>query len=139
LIVISLLGGYILNREGNSQINYDAIELNTVDGYIHILSLKYGVSEALARAIIGCESRWKPNAVGYNYRKTGELWSKDIGYFQINDFYNEEWLLREKGWHIYDWRDNLEAGFYMLKERGTSPWLASASCWRDRIDSGYNR
>lgn len=100
----------------------------SVDEYVHFLAKLYKVKEPLARAIIGCESQWNPENVHYNYRKTGELWSRDWSYWQLNDYYQEV-AMRQKGWNIYDKWQNLQAGFYILKTQGTKPWTWSEWCW----------
>lgn len=120
----------------------------TFDEKFSLLAVKYGVKESSARAIIGCESKWKPDAVGLNWKykkKLDELgnvvlgingkpllvkdyvWSKDIGYWQINTFYHQK-DMAAKGWDIYDPEDNLEAGFYLFSKQGAKPWAWSAHC-----------
>lgn len=110
------------------------------DSLISRLAKKYGQSEALARKIVQCESKGNLQAVGNNYHwetrydENGEpykvkvLWSSDHGPWQINDYWNAA-TAKKRGYNIYNWRENLEFGFIMLKEQGTSPWLASKYCW----------
>ena len=99
----------------------------TLDKRITFLAEKYGVKESSARAIIGCESEWSPDAIGYNRRKDGSVWSKDIGLMQINNYFHEEEAAR-MGLDIYKTNDNLEYGFYLFSKRGAKPWAASKSC-----------
>ena len=104
----------------------------TLDERISILAEKYGVNETAARRIMKCESGMNPNAVGYNYRWDKELgkkvvWSKDIGYWQMNTYYQKGDMLR-KGWDIFNPLDNLEAGFYLFSKQGGQPWSASYYC-----------
>ena len=101
----------------------------TFETLLPILAKKYGQSEKLARAIIKCESDNKPSAVGYNRKKDGTIWSTDIGYWQINNYWNKK-TAADRGFNIMKWEDNLEFGFIMLKERGTAPWNSSAYCWK---------
>lgn len=111
------------------------------DSLISRLAKKYGQSEALARKIVQCESKGNLNAIGNNYHwetrydeqgepyKVKVLWSSDHGPWQINDYWNAA-TAKKRGYNIYDWRENLEFGFIMLKEQGTSPWNSSAYCWQ---------
>ena len=89
----------------------------------------YEVDERLARNIIACESQNNAEAKGYNYRQ-GELWSTDIGYWQINDYYHKD-RMTELGFNINVPRDNIQFGFMLLSEQGTSPWSASQRCWQN--------
>lgn len=100
----------------------------TFETLVPYLAVKHGQDEALARRIIKCESKNNPNAKNDNYTKTGEYWSSDWGYWQINDYWNFAEAKR-RGFDLHIWEENLEYGFIMLKERGTQPWLASAYCW----------
>ncbi len=103
--------------------NSGEIPLFSFDGELRRLAIKYGQDEGLARRIIKCESFTYAYATG-----TKAVVGKDIGYFQINSFYHEN-RARSLGFNIYDWRDNLEYGFWLLSENGTSPWKASQKCW----------
>ena len=100
----------------------------TFETLLPYLAKKYGQDEALARRIIACESHNDPYAVGNNYSEEGILWSKDIGYWQINNYFHKETAL-QRTYDIYKWEENLEYGFIMLKEKGTQPWSASKHCW----------
>lgn len=101
----------------------------TFDSEVTRLAAKYKQSEILARTIIHCESRqYGSSGEHKNYTKAGEHWSTDWGWWQINDYYNEAPAAR-RGFDIYDKWENLEWGFIMLKEQGTSPWNASKGCW----------
>jgi len=99
-----------------------------VEGMMKIYATKYNVSLSVARRIIWCESKFKPQAVRLNKTEAGEVWSKDIGLWQINNYWNEK-DLNKLGWDIYDPGQNLEAGFYLMSMRGTQPWLWSKYCW----------
>lgn len=102
----------------------------TFETLVPHLAEKYGQDEVLARKIISCESQNDPDAEGKNYSKeTGEHWSSDHGYWQINDYWNEA-TANKHGYDIRNnWQDNLEWGFKMLKSQGTAPWKASKHCW----------
>lgn len=99
----------------------------SLDDSISYYSLKYEVSEPLARAIMKCESGLKPHAKNHNV-KGGNIWSTDYSYWQINDFYHQD-TFAKMGWDITDPKDNLEAGFYLLAQQGVQPWSASKHCW----------
>ncbi len=120
----------------------------TLDERVSFLAKKYGVNEYSAREIIRCESRWKPDAVGNNWRykklldangnivlnAAGKptyvkdyIWSRDIGYWQINTYYHKADMAK-LGWDIYDPADNLEAGFYLFSKQGAKPWAWSKPC-----------
>lgn len=100
----------------------------TFETMVPYLAEKHGQDEALVRRIIDCESDFNPNAKNDNYTDDGEYWSSDHGYWQINDYFHEA-PARYRGFDIYIWEENLEWGFIVLKEQGTSPWEASAYCW----------
>jgi hypothetical protein len=95
---------------------------------LNVFAEKYGVNVMLAKNIIFCESKFHQNAINENKTKEGEVWSRDWGYWQINDYYWKE-DLKEKGWDITVPEQNLEAGFYLLKTYGTKLWKASQHCW----------
>lgn len=79
--------------------------------------------------IIYRESRCRPEAVGYNKRKDGTVWSKDYGLTQINDY---SWItyLRNKrivksSVELLHPLTNLRAAkalFDYSKEEGLDPW-----------------
>jgi soluble lytic murein transglycosylase-like protein len=104
------------------------VEIVQVD-LISYYAKQYGQNETLARKIIYCESGNKKDAIGYNYRK-GELWSTDIGYWQINNYYHQA-RMTELGLNIYNTEDNIKFGFMLLSEQGTTPWKASEKCWQN--------
>lgn len=94
---------------------------------IQNLAQENSLDAALIQKIIWCESKSNNKAIRLNYR--GDvLWSKDVGYFQIDDYYWQEFFLK-KGLDIYDPQDNLKAGIYLIKKQGTEPWNSSKFCW----------
>lgn len=116
-----------LGNENN--VSCDNCTTKTFDSEVSRLAAKYHQSETLARAIILCESRQYGSGASHkNYDKQGVWWSTDWGYWQINDYYNAA-TAKRRGFDIYDKWENLEFGFIMLKEQGTSPWNASRGCW----------
>ena len=90
-------------------------------------SMKYGVSETVALSLMNCESEFDPNAENPNFDEEGVHWSTDYGYWQLNDYHQEE-TMANMGWDIRNPQDNLEAGFWLLSTAGTTPWGASNPC-----------
>ncbi len=89
-----------------------------------------------------CESRDDQNKVGYNYRyrtitledgsTTTEkyLWSRDIGRFQINDYYHAE-TAKSLGMDIYTEEGNALYALVLYNNNGTRDWNPSKPCWSD--------
>ena len=72
--------------------------------------------------IIKCESSYNPRAFN--------LQSRDVGYFQINEYWHKEKALLE-GYDINNPQDNLKYGLKLLSEtNGLKYWIASEHCWR---------
>ena len=118
-------GGHIpLPEEINTEWG---MNITNLDRYIAQYAQTYGVSADLAQRIMWCESRLNANALNYNKDEEGIIWSTDIGYWQLNDYYWSGELLKQ-GWEIDVPRDNLEAGFYLLSKYGTILWEASEFC-----------
>lgn len=92
--------------------------------------------------IAWCESRDNQSAIGYNYHteiivlEDGStttqkvVWSKDIGRFQINDYYHAE-TARKMGFDIYTVEGNTQYALVLYNNSGTKDWIASQPCWRD--------
>lgn len=89
-----------------------------------------------------CESRNDQSKVGYNYRyreitledgsTTTEkyLWSRDIGRWQVNDYYHEE-AARALGFDIYTEEGNALYALVLYNSNGTRDWNPSKPCWSD--------
>jgi len=89
-----------------------------------------------------CESRDDQSKVGYNYRyreisladgsTTTEkyLWSKDIGRYQINDYYHAE-TAKSLGFDIYTEEGNALYALVLYNSNGTRDWNPSKPCWSD--------
>lgn len=87
-----------------------------------------------------CESRDNQNKVGNNYRyriekdadgnsiKVKYLWSKDIGRWQINEYYHLE-EAKALGIDIYTEKGNAEFALLLYNKNSTNDWSASKSCW----------
>lgn len=95
---------------------------------IYKLAPAYGINPELAIAITHCEgSSYK--RVGNNKNiKNGEHWSTDVGWWQINDYYHEAQALK-MGLNIYNDKDNIIYGLWLMSKEGVNPWKASQYCW----------
>jgi len=89
-----------------------------------------------------CESKNDQAKTGYNYRyKTVTdangatstvkvLWSRDIGKYQINDYYHEE-RAKSLGLDIHTEAGNTAYALLLYNENGTRDWNPSKACWQD--------
>lgn len=89
--------------------------------------------------IAWCESNNNQDKKGYNYRykivdgqKVRYLWSTDIGYWQINDFYHLE-DAKKLGLDLYTYEGNRDFALLLYNKNGTRDWNASKSCWSDIV------
>ncbi len=104
-------------------------KIKVYDNEVHRLAIKYGQNETLARKIIQCESEiYGQKAKNQNKDSNGNVWSIDVGRWQINNYFHEKDALK-LGYNIYNEWDNLEYGFIIMKSQGTNPWKASKFCW----------
>lgn len=93
------------------------------------LASEYHQDPVLAAKIISCESRaYGAAAIHDNIDSHGNVWSTDIGPWQINDYYHKA-RAESMGLNIYNTVDNLRYGFILMDEQGTAPWKASKYCW----------
>lgn len=94
--------------------------------------------EALVRAkladypvlidIARCESRFRQwDASGNPLR--GTINPKDVGVFQINEFYHLKKSLRMKT-NIYSLEGNIAYAKMLYDKEGSTPWGWSGHCWR---------
>lgn len=86
---------------------------------------QYGVDPVLMSKIIVCES-------GYNqFAKNSRSTASGYGQFLAGTWRS---TIAQLGWDPaispFDGERNLQATAYLLSKRGTSPWNASAACWR---------
>lgn len=96
---------------------------------VYRLAEEYGQNPVLAMKIIKCEgARYQSLGNNKNLDADGNVWSTDVGPWQINDYYHER-RARSLGLNIYDTEDNLRYGFILMGEQGTGPWSASRYCW----------
>lgn len=73
----------------------------------------------VALAVMRAESGCNPNAIGENKNSSGVVWSKDLGLFQINDYYHD----------TTNWTDpevNIAKAYEIYKRAGNkwTPWCA---------------
>lgn len=97
---------------------------------VEILAESYGVDKDVAGAIICAESKNNEDAINKNRDKSGAVWSKDYGYWQLNDYYHVKAATRLGYDIINNPDDNLMYGFYLLARDGTAPWSASKTRWK---------
>lgn len=117
---VELLEGFLPVPVGqNAQTPHE----KTFDEEISYLSEKYTVNAELALKIIGCESQFQAHATG------SPVIGEDIGYFQINTYFHQT-TAENMGLNLFNWRDNLEYGFWLLSTSGTAPFLWSQDCWQ---------
>ena len=96
---------------------------------VYALAREYNQDPVLAYKIITCEGlRYKTDGNNHNVDKNGNIWSIDVGPWQINNYYHEV-AAHKLGLDIYDLDENLRYGFILLSTQGTKPWLASRYCW----------
>ncbi len=77
--------------------------------------------------IAWCESKLRQfNPDGTVLR--GKVNKKDIGYFQINEYWNGA-QAKKLGFDIYTERGNIGMALYLYHTQGTKPWNASKKCW----------
>jgi len=58
----------------------------------------------------------------------GEINPKDVGYYQINEYYHLE-SSRSLGFDIYTLEGNTRYALYLYEHYGTDPWNWSKKCW----------
>lgn len=77
--------------------------------------------------IARCESHFTQfNTDGSVFR--GKVNRKDIGYFQINEYWNGA-MAKKLGYDIYTEEGNIGFALYLYHTQGTAPWNASKPCW----------
>ena len=104
-------------------------EVKTFDSEVSRLAIKYHKDPILAKLVIKCEGLlYKTKGNNKNYDKYGKVWSEDVGWWQINNYYHEA-TANKLGLNIYNDWDNLEYGFILWDKVGLSAWSASKSCW----------
>ncbi len=105
---------------------------NSLQDDVYALAREYGQDPVLALAIIKCEGVRYGGKNNQNLDANGNVWSTDIGPWQINNFYHQA-RMKSLGLDIYNTQDNLRYGFMLMQEQGTIPWKASESCWKKSV------
>lgn len=86
----------------------------------------------LLAKIAECESHQRQ----YDPKTGGVLRGKanrnDIGYFQINTYWNGADAKR-RGYDLYTEEGNVGYALYLYDTQGTTPWNASKDCWRGAL------
>lgn len=106
----------------------------TLDSEIDRLATNYGISSSTVRAVIMCEGQMYGGAVHENKDEYGQVWSRDWGSLQINDYFHED-KMHKLGLDIHNQFDSLEYGFMLMKSEGLKPWSASKKCWQKKIQT----
>lgn len=103
---------------------------------------KQGIMPQVLLDISWCESRDDQAKIGYNYRyktvtdasgatsSVKYLWSRDIGRWQINEYYHAE-KAKSLGIDIYTEAGNAQYALLLYNSNGTRDWNASKPCWSD--------
>lgn len=81
--------------------------------------------------IAECESEGQQFEEDGTTVKRGVVNPKDVGKYQINEFYHLDDAKR-LGYDIYTEAGNTEMALHLYKQSGTMPWLASKDCWASR-------
>lgn len=106
---------------------------------LHIENIEDKVRKVFADApimveVARCESRLKQyNSDGDVLR--GHVNSKDVGVFQINEYYHLE-SSRQLGHDIYAIDGNIAYAKHLYDRNGTKDWKASKPCWDPDHSSG---
>jgi hypothetical protein len=86
--------------------------------------------------IARCESEFRQYAPG-GAALHGGLGNRMIGAFQIySDIHAND--AASLGFNIYTLAGNLGYARHLYETQGTTPWNASAHCWRERVDAIHN-
>jgi hypothetical protein len=77
-----------------------------------------------------CESKYRQTTLdGKVYR--GEQVKEDVGVMQINETYHAT-NAKKLGLDLHSIEGNLMYARYLYERQGTTPWNASARCWKGR-------
>ncbi len=90
---------------------------------IYKIASSYQVNPELAIAITDCEGQ-AYKRIGNNHNKNGTI---DIGYFQVNSIHLQE--AQGMGLNLYNDRENIIYGIWLMSIHGTRDWRASQRCW----------
>ena len=93
---------------------------------------EYYADEPILAEIAKCESTFRhflPN--GEVIR--GVINKGDVGVMQINEKYHKD-MAAKLGFDLETIDGNLAYAKWLYSKEGTYPWLASASCWNDKVN-----
>lgn len=96
---------------------------------VDIVVYKIPEVPVILKKISWCESQNRQfNSDGSIHR--GEINPKDIGKYQINEYWNGEEAIR-LGFDIYTLEGNTKMALHLYEGQGTTPWNWSRGCWGD--------
>jgi len=98
-----------------------------IEDYIVGTATSLNLPVVKIREISKCESGMR------QFKQDGELLrgivnSKDVGLFQVNEFYHLE-DSRKMGLDIHTAKGNIDYSMHLYSKYGDSPWIASKPCW----------
>lgn len=97
---------------------------DSVESYVR----SYFADEPVLIAIAQCESHFRQFDKDGSVLR-GKALPEDVGIMQINERYHKK-SARAQGHDLYTIEGNLAYARYLYQKEGTTPWLASAKCWR---------
>ena len=136
LVAILIILSFLITNKVLTKVeaeHYVAPTPKTFESEINRLAIKYNKPVNVAKEVIRCEGLlYKTSGNNKNYDKDGNVWSTDIGWWQLNDYYHKE-SAKRLGLDINNEWDNLEYGFILWTKEGLKPWKASEPCWSKSI------
>jgi hypothetical protein len=94
---------------------------------------RYFEDKPILYEIAKCESdlkHWTPN--GEVIR--GKINKFDVGLMQINELYHAE-NAKKLGFDLTTIKGNLAYAEWLYNKEGTTPWIHSSSCWKDKMNT----
>jgi hypothetical protein len=123
-----------IETKPKSQISIQAdIPQKLGDDEVEALVRSYFEDIPVMVGIARCESTFTHTLKDGSVIK-GKVDSADTGVMQINLRYHEKRAI-SLGYDLHDIQGNLAYARLLYEERGTQPWNASASCWRNTLAS----
>ena len=130
LLVTSLYGGPTVAvaqdvaNSANTQ-SKTAIESPvTLEDYVR----QYFAETPILAEIAKCESRFRQTDGAGNVLR-GEVDKSDVGLMQVNEYYHGQ-KAADLGFDLTTINGNLAYAKYLYGKEGTTPWNASAKCWK---------
>jgi hypothetical protein len=117
-----------------AELTVEVVDKAKIENYVRqeAIKAKLDVEVDLVVKIAKCESGLRQfDSNGRVLR--GVVNHKDVGIFQVNEFYHLE-ESRRLGFDIYSVGGNIQYATWLLKSQGTEPWSWSKKCWKN-IDS----